>query len=199
LLHVAPLIPAALQRWPELALDVRFTDRFIDVVEEGADLVIRISSELPDAASILVRRLARSRRVLCASPAYLRAHGEPRSLDDLSRHECLVYSGDRVPGQWTFRGADGPAHVRVRGRLVVDSSIVIREALLAGVGIALLPAFYIGDELASGTLRSILTRFEPKPVIVHAITNRSRHPPPRARAFVDLLRDHLAETKWAIR
>jgi DNA-binding transcriptional LysR family regulator len=199
LLHVAPLIPAALKRWPELALDVRFTDRMVGVVEEGADIVVRIASELPDAATLLVRRLARSRRVLCASPAYLSAHGEPKSIEDLAGHECLVYSGDRAAGQWVFRGSDGPARFWARGRLLVDNSIVIREALLAGLGISLLPAFYVGAELASGKLRAILTRFEPKPVIIHALANRSRQPTPRARAFVDFLRERFASADWAIR
>lgn len=199
LLHVSPLLPEMLARWPGLNLDVSFTDRFVDVVAEGADLVIRIAAELPDSASLIAQKLARARLVLCAAPAYLEGHDAPRTPEELSTHPCLVYSLGRAPGVWSFHGPDGAARVEVRGRMRADSSLVIREAALRGVGLALLPSFYVGEELARGRLVPLLADYEPPTVIVHAVYPRSRHLASRVRVVVEFLRERFARSDWAIR
>jgi DNA-binding transcriptional LysR family regulator len=199
LLHVAPLVPEMLTRWPDVRLELGLTDRFVDVVEEGVDVVVRISAELPDSATLLVQRLARARQVVCASPAYLKKHGEPRAPEDLCGHDCIVYSLGRAPGAWDFEGPDGPARVSVQGRLVVNNSVVVRDVALAGHGIARLPQFYVGRELRSGRLRVVLAGYELPPLFVCAVYQRARHLSPKVRVFVDLLRERFAAADWAAR
>jgi DNA-binding transcriptional LysR family regulator len=199
LLHLSPLIPEFLARWPALALDVGFTDRFIDLVEEGVDLVIRIASSLPDSATLVAQRLARARQLLVASPAYLRAHGEPKTLDDLARHVCIVYSASRTPGVWEFVEQGAPRRVTIRGRLVLNSSIAIRDALLAGVGISLLPSFYVGTALRQRRLRVLLPEQEPPPLVVYAAYQRSRHLSAKVRLFSEFLRERFQRAEWAVR
>lgn len=199
LLHVSPLLPEMLARWPGLRLDVSFTDRFVDVVEEGADLVIRIASELPDSASLTAQKLAQARHVLCAAPAYLAKHGAPETPEELAAHECIVYSLGRAPDAWTFQGPRGPSRVQVRGRLRADSSLVIREAARRGVGIALLPSFYVGEELARGELVRVLADHELPLFHVHAVHPRSKHVASRVRVVVELLKERFSKSDWAAR
>lgn len=199
LLHVAPLVPEVLSRWPEMRLELGFTDRFVDVVEEGVDVVVRIAAELPDSATLLVQRLARVRQVICASPGYLKKHGEPRAPEELLGHDCIVYSLGRTGGAWDFEGPEGPSRVEVAGRLAVNNSLVIRDVLLAGQGIARLPLFYVGRELKSGRLRVVLAEHEPPPISICAVYQRSRHLSPKVRVFVELLRERFSAADWAAR
>jgi DNA-binding transcriptional LysR family regulator len=199
-LHLSPLVPEMLARWPELTLDLSFSDRFVDLVEEGVDVVVRIASELPDSATLIAQRLARVRVVLCAAPSYLAKHGTPRRPADLVKHECVVYSLGRSPGEWTLTARDGTAEVvRVTGRLVAGNSLVIRDAVVAGAGITLLPRFYIVDELRRGTLRPVLESHAPPPVYVHAVYPRARHLSQKVRLFAELLRERFAKAPWAER
>lgn len=197
LLHVAPLAPVLLARWPALSLDLSFTDRFVDLVQEAVDVVVRIATELPDSASLTAQRLACARRVLCASPRYLRKHGTPKSPVDLARHECIVYSEARPPREWPLDGPGGPIRVNARGRLVLNNSLAIRDAVLAGAGISLLPSFYVEPHLRRGELRAVLTDYVPKPLFVHAVYARSKHLSPKVRAWVDLLRERFKKAEWA--
>jgi DNA-binding transcriptional LysR family regulator len=199
LLHVGPLLPELLARWPELDLDVDFSDRFVDLVEEGVDVAIRIASELPDSATLAVRRLARAQHVLCASPAYLRKHGVPKSPDDLAHHHCLDYSMSRTPGSWELAGPNGRQRVSVQGRLRVNNSLVIRDALLAGVGLARLPSFYVADELKHNRLRAVLTDFALPPLSISAVYPKTKQLSPKVRVFVDFLRERFAAAPWALR
>ncbi|WP_437514918.1 LysR family transcriptional regulator [Sorangium sp. So ce1099] len=198
-MHLSPLLPDFLRRFPGLDVEISFTDRFVDVVEEGVDVVIRITSALPDSATLTAQRLARARHVVCASPGYLRKHGAPKTLDDLAGHDCIVYTQARPRGEWQFVGPDGPRAVHVSGRLVVNNSLVVREALLGGLGLALLPSFYVEPELRSGKLRAVLTSYEPRALFVHAVHQRSRYLSPKVRALVDYLRERFAEAEWAVR
>lgn len=197
LAHVAPLLPEILSRWPEMRLELGFTDRMVDVAEEGVDVAIRISSELPDSATLMVQRLSRARQLVCASPGYLRRHGEPRAPEDLRRHDCIVYSRGREPGVWSFASPDGPTSVEVQGRLVVDNSMAIREVLLRDLGIARLPAFYVGPEIRSGRLRVVLAEHELPPLVVCAVYQRSRHLSAKVRVLIELLRERFSAAEWA--
>ena len=199
LLHISPLLPELLQRWPRLELDVGFTDRFVDLVEEGVDVVVRIASVLPDAATLLVQRLARTRHVLVASPAYLRERGEPKSIDDLSEHDCIVYSMSRTPGIWELaRGAE-KLRAPVSGRLTLNNSLAIRDAVRAGNGISLLPAFYVADDLRKRRLRSVMDDYTRTPLFVYATYQRSRHLSTKVRLFVEFLRERFKGAEWATR
>ncbi len=197
-LHLAPLLPELLERWPDLRLEVGFSDRFIDVVEEGVDVVVRVASELPDSATLIMHKLARARHVVCASPRYLREHGEPRTPAELVEHECIVYGRGRSPGEWSFRGPEGDVRVRVEGRLRVDNSLVIRDMLVASLGISLLPAFYVGEQLRKRQLRVILVDYEPPPLFVHALYSHTKHLSAKVRVFVELLRERFSAAEWAV-
>jgi DNA-binding transcriptional LysR family regulator len=198
LMHLGPLLPEVLAQWPELSLDVDFTDRFVDLVEDGVDLAIRITSELPDSATLTVRRLARAQRVVCASPAYLRERGIPEAPEDLARHHCLDYGMSRTPGAWDFVGPGGPLRVQVEGRLRVSNSLVMRDALLAGVGLGRLPSFYVAEELKRKRLRAVLTEFAPAPLSISAVYPRAKHLAPKVRVFVDFLRERFGAAPWAL-
>lgn len=199
LLHLSQLIPEFLTRWPKLELDVGFTDRFIDLVEEGVDVVVRIASSLPDSATLLVQRLARAGNVLVASPEYLRAHGEPKSIAELSSHSCIAYSLSRTPGVWELVEDGAPVRFPVRGRLVSNNSLAIRDAVLAGLGIALVPSFYVGAELREKRLRVVLGQAKPAPIYVYATYQRSRHLSAKVRLFTEFLRERFALASWAVR
>jgi DNA-binding transcriptional LysR family regulator len=188
-----------MERWPKLKLDVGFTDRFVDLVEAGVDVAVRIASSLPESATIVVQRLARTRHHLVASPAYLREHGEPKSLAALASHACLSYSLSRTPGVWELANDGKVVRVPVEGPLVSNNSIVLRDATIAGQGITLLPAFYVGDALRKRKLRTLLDEHTTTPLFVYAAYQRSRHLSAKVRLFVEYLREHFAKADWALR
>lgn len=198
LLHVSPLIPELVARWPRLSLDVAFTDRFVDLVEEGVDVVVRITSSLPDSATLLVQRLARARHVLVASPAYLKAHGTPRSVADLREHNCIAYGHSRSGDAWEFSENGEPRRVAVGDKLRLDSSLAIRDAVVAGVGISLMPSFYVEQELRARKLRALLEHVELPPLFVYATYLRSRHLSAKVRLFAEFCRERFAKAAWAM-
>ncbi|WP_373046913.1 LysR family transcriptional regulator [Vulgatibacter sp.] len=197
-LHLSPLVPAMLERWPQLELEISLTDRFIDLVAEGVDVAVRIAPVLPDSASLVAQRLASSEVVFCASPAYLRRRGVPSTAADVADHDCVRYSGSLDQRGWQFTGPEGEALVRASGRLVVDSGLLLRDALLGSAGLGLLPSFYVAEELADGRLVRVLRDHEAPPVHVHAVYLRSKHTSPRVRHFVQLLRAHFSAASWAL-
>lgn len=198
-MHLSPLLPGFLGRWPQLKLKLNFTDRFGDLVEEGVDVAVRIASSLPDSATLLAQRLARTRHVLVAAPAYLRARGEPKTVAALSSHACLPYSLSRTPGVWELRDNGKTVRVPVDGPLAANSSIALRDAALAGQGIALLPAFYVGEALRKRRLCSVLDAHTTAPLFIHAVYQRSRHLSAKVRLFVEYLREHFSKAEWASR
>ena len=193
-LYVSPLLPEFLQRFPRIAVHVQLTDQMIDLVSEGFDLAIRIGA-LEDS-SLAARRLAPNRRVLCASPAYLRKHGTPRVPRDLANHDCLKLTSFRdSQDHWHLRGADGDEiSVKVQGRLESNFGEVIRDAALAGLGIALHSTWHVCDDIAAGRLVVVLPDYPPRESAIHAVMPQRRLVLPRVRAFVDFLSEKLGPT-----
>ena len=150
LLHLAPLWAEFMAQHPKVVLDVTLADRVVDLVEEGFDLAVRIA-RLPNS-SLVSRQLTSTRLVLCASPAYLRAHSQPRHPNDLALHEVLAYSLFSMGDQWEFTGPEGAASAKVTPRLRTNSGDTCRVAALRGQGIVLLPSFLVGPDLLNGTL-----------------------------------------------
>lgn len=184
--QILPLLPAFLARYPDLVVELELSDRFVDLVAEGIDVAIRIG-RLADS-SLVARRLATSRSVLCASPAYLRRAGDPATPAELSQHPCVV---DRnAPRAWTLVGADGSHQVVPEGPLHVNSAHAVRDAVLAGIGIGLVPLFVAGANLADGSLAPVLPSFKLGAVGVHAVYPHTRQLSPKVRHWVD----HLAES-----
>lgn len=182
-MHIAPHLKSFMQAHPELALNLVLSDEFVDIVGGGFDLAIRIA-ELTDS-SLVARRLAPVRRVLCASPAYIDAHGMPEDIDDLRRHICLpAHNLD----PWRLEGPKGSLIFRPEGRLITNSSEVVREAVIAGLGIALRSTWDIGPELRDGRLIQVLPAYEGS----HNVTLSAVYPsrqflPAKVRVFIDFL------------
>jgi DNA-binding transcriptional LysR family regulator len=180
---------------PEVELEVAFTDRLVNLVEEGVDVAIRIS-RLADS-SLIARRLAPVRIVTVASPAYLEEHGEPQSPADLVDRDVILDLNGRDPTLWQFGKAKERSDIRVHGRLRFQSAYVCVAAARAGFGIAMTPAFVAADDLRADRLRSILKGFEPEPLYVHAVYPHGRHLAPKVRAMVDfLVRRFSGEPEW---
>jgi DNA-binding transcriptional LysR family regulator len=181
-LHVAPHLVRFLEKFPEIALDLSLSDQFVDVVGGEYDVAIRIA-DLADT-SLVARKLAPNHRVLCASPAYIARHGAPSALADLARHRLLVHNADH----WRLEGPEGQASVPVASVIATNSSEVVREAVIAGLGIALRSTWDIGPELKSGGLVQVLPAYRaPQRVAIYAVYPSRRFLPQRTRVFIDFL------------
>lgn len=188
IVHLSGAIADFMGLYPEVTVDMDLSDRFVDLVEEGYDLAVRVG-RLKDS-SLVARRLCPARGVICASPDYLARHGTPQVPADISGHACLIYTNIQNPDQWTFRtapGADTTQNVRIAGRLRANNGDALREAALHGQGLVLLPTFIVGDALASGRLVPVLDAWLPPASAVHAVYPANRHLSPKVRAFVDFL------------
>jgi DNA-binding transcriptional LysR family regulator len=182
-MHIAPSLKGFLDAYPGVALDIDLTDRFVDLVAERVDVAVRIGPP-PDSA-LAAHRLAPNRRLLCASPAYIAAHGEPRDPDGLGDHALLAATG-QLP--WRLTGPDGPVTVDGESRVRTNSSEVVRELVLAGAGIALRSTWDIAEQLRAGRLVRVLSDHEGTPdVAVYAVRPRADLVPPNVRAFVGFL------------
>jgi DNA-binding transcriptional LysR family regulator len=194
-LHLAPAVPEFLDRYPDVELDMIMNDRFVDLVDEGFDMAVRVGT-LADS-SLVARKLAPMRRTVCAAPAYLEKRGVPASPGDLKAHECLCYSNVGMAQEWRFVRADGrPWPVEVRGRLHANNGDALRAAALRGFGLAVLPSFLVGRDFQSGALVSVLEEFLPQDSAVHAVYPHARHLSPKVRAFVDFLAERFGPVPY---
>jgi DNA-binding transcriptional LysR family regulator len=184
-LHVASRIPAFLDRYPDVQVELAMNDAFVDLVEAGLDLAIRIG-DLSDP-SLIARRIGITRRVTVASSAYLARRGVPAVPADLARHDCIVYTRLATGNRWHFAGRDGPVVVEVTGRFRTDNSEAVREAVLGGAGIAVAPVWLFPDEIGAGMLTILLTEFEPTHLPIHAVYPSRRHLASKVRAMIDFL------------
>lgn len=196
-LYVAPILPALRARHPRLILDLRLDDAPANLVDEAIDVAIRIGS-LDPQSNLVARKLAAHDRVLCASPAYLAAHGAPDAPIALAAHDCLqfAFGGGRRTWRLQADGADAE-DVEVRGVVHANNAEVLRQAALGGLGIAMLARWLVQRDLRAGTLVQVLPgyRVNPGPMDVglYALYPASRRNSTKIRAFVDLLAEHLAE------
>lgn len=186
-----PIIGKYLKSWPDVQVEVSFTDRIADIVEEGFDLAIRIGVTSTDS-SFVSRVVARCRAMLCASPAYIAARGEPTDLDDLAAHDCLVFSSRNQRQAWRFAGEQGGwIKAQGRSRLRLDSGEALLDAARAGLGIAFVPDFLVAEALAAGHLRRILPEHGSGDVPIIALYPDKRLLEPRVRRFIDLMVEEL--------
>lgn len=182
-MHIAPHLHKFMQANPELTVNFDLTDRFVDIVGEGFDVAVRIGTL--DDSSLVARKLATVRRALCASPEYLQKHPAPASLKQLDDHDCIATHNQSV---WKLEGPDGPVDYRVTGELQTNSSEVVREAVLAGSGIALRSTWDVGPELASGKLQLLLPQYTGnKRAAVYALYPTRNFLPAKVRVFIEFL------------
>jgi DNA-binding transcriptional LysR family regulator len=190
-LVILPLLQRYLEAWPGLRAEVSFTDRPLDLVEEGFDLAVRIGGAPPDSR-LVSRVVARHAAMLVASPSYLAERGEPADVDALARHDCLVFSSRGRKQGWRIRQADGSlATARGRSRLSLDSAEALRDAAVAGLGLAYLPDFLVAENLAAGRLRQVLPGPDARDVEIVALYPSRRLLEPRVRRFIDLMVEEL--------
>jgi len=191
--YISPLLPDFLNRYPRLDLDVGLTDQVVDLVGEGYDLGIRIG--ILEDSSLVARRLADDRRVLCATADYLDRHGTPQRPGDLADHQCLVLSSNRRRQDlWHLTDKQGKSEtVQVSGRVRSNQGEMLTEAVLGGLGIAQHSVWHIHEHLSSGRLTVVLPDYRLTETGIHAVMPQRRLVPPRVRAFVTFLEERLAE------
>lgn len=194
LLHVVPALGAFAREYPEVHVDLVLDDRMLDLVDGGFDLALRIGT-LPDS-SLIAPRVGRSRNVLVAHPDYLARAGEPAAPADLAEHAALLYSLSATRARWTLERGARSETVGVRGPLQANSSLALRQAALQGLGIARIPLFVVGEDLAAGALVRVLPEWELPEQGIHAVTTARDHVPPKTRAFVDFFRVRLGEPHY---
>jgi DNA-binding transcriptional LysR family regulator len=187
--HVMPAIGDFLRAYPEVQLDLRLADGHHDLAADGIDVAIRIGP-LRDS-SLVMRPLARSRTVLCASPAYLKECGTPQHPSELQRHQCLVL---QAMDPWHLRAPDGSElKLRVNGRLRSDSGLAVRDAAVDGLGIALLATWHLTEQLHSGELVRIMPGYQSDDSMISAVYLNRKFLPPKSRAFIDFFARRFAD------
>jgi len=185
LLHLAPAVAEFMERFPAIEIDIDLNDRYVDLFDEGYDVAVRIG-RLRDS-SLIAKRLAPNRRVICASPAYLEKHGTPAVPEDLAQHRCLLYTNVPTADQWQFKVDGETRAVRVNGCLRANNGDILLASAIAGHGITVAPTFMCGEALASGALRCLLSAYSFSDSAVFAVYPQNRHLSPKVRAFVDFL------------
>ena len=187
--HLSPLVAEFLRAHPDVRFDMDLSDRIVDVVGEGFDMALRIG-RLTDS-TLIAQKLADMQMIACCSPGYRRRRHEPALPAELEKHACLPY-GHEGRAAWTFLVDGATTTVDVRGPLRANNGEVIRDAAIAGLGIALLPDFIVGDALAAGQLVEVLARWRAPPGAVYAVYPQHREGSVTIRAFTQFLRTRLA-------
>lgn len=191
-LHVMPKLPEFLNLYPDIELDFHLTDSFSDIIREGYDLALRIGT-LQDS-SLVARKLSPDTRVICASPDYLKTSGEPKTLKELERHVCLSAGAQDV---WQIEGPDGQHYLRPKSSIKSNSAELIREAMLAGLGIGLRGVWEIGEELKNGDLQIILPEYKgSKNMAIYAVYPSRDFVPSKVSVFIDFLAKHFETTPY---
>jgi DNA-binding transcriptional LysR family regulator len=194
-LHLAPALADFLTAQPRVTVDLSAEDRVVDLVSERFDLAIRMG-RIKDA-TLVARKLADDRLVVCGAPAYFARRGLPRTPGELLGHNCLRYANIPTRLDWRFRDAAGEISiVPVTGSLIAGNGAVLREAAVAGLGLAVLPSYMVADELRTGRLKAILADYKRGDIGVYAVYLNRRHLPAKLRAFVDFLAARFSRARW---
>jgi len=187
-LHLSPLLPDFLAAYPQIRLELDLNDRAVDLLAEGYDMSIRIGT-LADS-SLIAKRLTEMQLVTCASPDYLRQAPPLVQPEDLAGHSCLLYGHGRQV-EWRFQRGGKPLVLPMQGQLRANNGEVVRDAAIAGQGIAVLPTFIVGEALASGALVQVLEDFALPSAAVYAVYPQHRQSARIVQLFSDYLRDRL--------
>jgi DNA-binding transcriptional LysR family regulator len=188
--RLGPLVVEFMDHHPELLLSVELTDRAVDIIEEGYDLVIRTAHT--DEAGVVMWPLVPLNYVLCAAPSYIARHGLPATPADLARHHCITNSQD-CEGLWRFKGPDGEIEVPIEGRLRVNNAMLRCDAARAGAGVLLCYDYLVQVDIAKGSLVPLLTDYTPASDNLCAVCPGHRASSPRIRSLVTHLTTRLAQ------
>jgi DNA-binding transcriptional LysR family regulator len=195
-LHLGPLLMPFFVENPHLHCEIQLDDKVVDLVEGKFDLAIRIG-RMPDS-SLVARRVGMSRRVACASPAYIARAGEPGHPDDLRQHAFIGYANSSAAMLWTLTAEDGSTVIASSARpaLTANNGELIRDAAIAGLGLAVLPRFIVEDALEAGKLVPVMTRYEPVSEAIQLVYPQERRLPLKTRALIDFLVTTFADSLW---
>ena len=203
-MHIIPVVNNFLKKYPDMAINLTMSDNVVDVIAEGLDLVVRVGA-LRDS-SLIARKLAPNRRILCASPKYVETNGAPTSLDQLKEHSCLVYPYMGRGDEWHFaerlgEGKYGAEQViPVSGRLRANNTRALYEACKSGLGLAVQPTWMVGDDVKAGRLIDLFPSLECSPTdietAIYALYPPTRHLSTKVRIFLDFLRDQIGRVPY---
>ena len=188
-MYVTPVVTEYLSRYPEVNVSCWFMDRLVNMLDEGVDIGVRIG-ELPDS-SMQAIRVGRMRLRICATPDYLRRHGEPQTPEDLDRHVIIAASGATPTSEWRTSTDGRPGTVKLRPRLIATTSDTAIAAALTGFGLTNVLAYKVDAHLREGRLKAVLGAFEPPALPVHVLHREGRHASQKARTFIDLAVERL--------
>ncbi|MBO1908749.1 LysR family transcriptional regulator [Microvirga sp. 3-52] len=187
--YLVPVIARFMERHPQIRVELKLSDRFVDLADERLDLAVRIG-HLPDS-SFKARRLGTLRRVFFGAPGYFNKYGRPEHPHDLVRHQCVVRSSDRQDDAWPILIDGKPGTVRVNGRFRADDTATTYAAVSQGLGIGFTPLWQIRDLVDHGVVELVLVPFEPPTVPIHAVWHASKLTPAKSRLFIDYLAEQL--------
>jgi len=195
--HLGPALPDFFALYPEVSIELSLSDQHVDIVEDGFDLALRIST-LEDS-SLLARRLCPVRIMLVGSPAYFDKHGRPQHPKDLTAHSGMFYTGGRSKDVWRFEHAEhGQYAVSVPSPLRVNNADILRPSLLAGQGLAMQPDFLCWKDVRDGLLEEVLPDWAPPPIALHLVTPPSTIRPARVQVLIAFLATRMAAAPWLI-
>jgi DNA-binding transcriptional LysR family regulator len=195
-LHLGPALVDFAREYPEIRVELALSDRFIDPVADGYDMTVRISQP-SETLALIDHEIIPMNRVLCASPQFIRKHGEPVSPRDLATLPCLHYGSLPAGSSWKMTGPDGPVSVQVNGVFCCNNAEVLRDAALADLGLALLPTFIAGPDLQSGNLVSVLCDYASPELFLYLLYPPSRQLSARIRLLVDFLYNRFGgQPRW---
>lgn len=191
-LYLGDAVADFMIRYGDLKVELSLTDRFIDPLEEGVDVTVRIGT-LTDS-SLIARRISPVRIALVASPSYLETHGIPQTPADLANHRCLIYGHSTAMQRWHFKENGRPVSVPVGSCLSSNNGEALRAAAVKGIGIAQLPTFIVGNDIAENRVRIVLPEYEPDDLAIHALYAPNRYLAAKTRVFIDFLVDRFGKT-----
>lgn len=195
ILHVAPAMADFQARYSDLSVDMNLDDRKLDLVEEGYDLAVRITN-MSDS-SLVARRIAPCRHVICAAPAYVERHGAPATPAELREHNVVSYKYQASVTQWEFASRTAePLTVAVSGSTRMNNSLAIREALLCGIGIARTPTFVVGEDIRKGLLVPLLTDYRMPELYIYVVYPHRHNLSPKVRAFVEFMAARIGDPPY---
>lgn len=197
--HIAPLLREYTDRYPNVTVHVEAANRYMDIIDNNIDVAIRNREYEPDS-NITIRRLAGTRRILVAAPAYLSKHGVPREIDNLHRHKILIYTHANNPNELRFTRGDEQQTINVKGLLESNDGQVLRAAALDGMGILVQPSYIVYDDIVAGRLVPMLDDWDLPRLTVNLAYPSRKHLSAKVRTFIDFMAAHFEkmdyERKW---
>jgi len=194
-LMIVPRLKTFLSRYPQIKVDLMMSDHFVNLVEEGVDVAIRIGTN--QDTSLIAERIGTTRLVTIAAVSYLEQVGEPQSPQELIDHNCIVFTRLSTPNEWHFQKSLGSSIVvKVKGNLRVDNSVAVRQAVLSGFGIAVAPIWLFGNAINTAKLKVLFPTYQPNPMPIYAVYRRGRFQPAKVSCFIEYLASEFRIDPW---